>query len=127
MPPRPGLSRREREMMEIVYARGRATAAEVMESLKTPPSYSAVRATLRILEEKGHLRHENDGSRYVYVPTVSRDRARRSAVRDLLRTFFQGSPKEAVVALLDETSAELSPADREELKRLIDDARSQGR
>ena len=85
------LSRRERQIMDVVYRLGRATAAEVQEGLPDPPSYSAVRALLRVLEEKGHLRHEQDGPRNVYVPTVPRDAARSSAVRALLETFFGGS------------------------------------
>src|ERR671925_464450 len=94
------LSRRERQIMDIIYARGQATAAEVTAALPDPPSYSAVRALLRILEQKGHLRHEQDGPRYVFLPTVPRDRARRSAMRHLVRTFFDGSTEDAVAALL---------------------------
>ena len=84
------LSRRERQIMDIVYEAGQASAADVLDRLPDPPSYSAVRAMLRVLEEKGHLRHKQDGPRYVYLPTVSRDEARRSALRRLLRTFFDG-------------------------------------
>ena len=96
------LSRRERQIMDIIYARGQATAAEVTAALADPPSYSAVRALLRILEQKGHLRHQEDGPRYVFLPTVSRDRARRSALRSLVKTFFDGSPAQAAAALIDQ-------------------------
>jgi BlaI family transcriptional regulator, penicillinase repressor len=123
---RPVLSRREREIMEIVYRRGSATAADVMKDLADPPSYSAVRATMRILEEKGHLRHQVEATRYLYLPTVSPERAQRAALKDLVRTFFRGSPKAAVLALLDE-AADLPPGERTEIKRLIEDARKEGR
>lgn len=119
------LSRRERQIMDIVYARGRATAAEVASALPDPPSYSAVRALLRILEQKGHLRHETDGARYVFVPTVPRDRARRSALRNLVRTFFDGSAAQAAAALLD--SARLSDEDVKRLEHIIAKARQEGR
>ena len=89
------LSRREWQIVDVIYARGQATAAEVTAALPDPPSYSAVRALLRILEHKGHLRHQEDGPRYVFLPTVSRDRARRSALRTLVKTFFDGSPARA--------------------------------
>src|SRR5688572_7905952 len=95
------LSRRERQIMDVVYRHGRVTAAEVLAGLAEPPSYSAVRATLRLLEEKGHLRHEQDGPRYVFLPTVTRDKARRSAMQHLVRTFFNGSTEDAVAALLE--------------------------
>ena len=119
------LSRRERQIMDIVYARGQATAAEVTAALPDPPSYSAVRALLRILEQKGHLRHQQDGPRYVFLPTVSRDRARRSALRNLVRTFFDGSSAQAAAALIDQ--AQLSDADFERLTDAIDKARKEGR
>jgi predicted transcriptional regulator len=120
-----GLSRRERQIMDVIYARGRATAAEVTAALPDPPSYSAVRALLRILEQKGHLRHEEDGPRYVFLPTVSRDRARRSALRNLVRTFFDGSPAQAAAALIDQ--ADLSEADVARLAAMIEKARKEGR
>jgi predicted transcriptional regulator len=119
------LSRRERQIMDVIYARGQATAAEVTAALPDPPSYSAVRALLRILEQKGHLRHQEDGPRYVFLPTVSRDRARRSALRNLVRTFFDGSPAQAAAALLDQ--ADLSEDDMARLSELIDKARKEGR
>lgn len=121
------LGRRERQIMEAVYGRGRATALEVRDGLSDPPSYSAVRAMLRILEEKGLLKHEQDGPRYVYLPTMPRDRARRSALRHVVRTFFAGSTEQAVAALLDTPDAELSADELDRLSRLIDRARKQGR
>lgn len=111
--------------MDIIYARGQATAAEVVSALPDPPSYSAVRALLRILEEKGHLRHQAEGPRYVFLPTVSRDRARRSALRSLVKTFFDGSPAQAAAALID--SGELSDDDVARLAAAIDKARQEGR
>jgi predicted transcriptional regulator len=120
------LSRRERQIIDILYARGRATAAEVQATLPDPPSYSAVRAMLRILEEKGHIRHEQDGPRYVYLPTVARDSAKRSAMRHMLRTFFNGSAEQAISALLDDSSAKLSDAELDRLAQLIEQARRSG-
>src|SRR3954470_1199160 len=119
------LSRRERQIMDVIYRRGRATAAEVLEDLPDPPSYSAVRALLRLLEEKGHVRHEHDGPRYVYSPTVNRDRARRSALKHVVRTFFDGSATDAVAALLDGDAIDHSELDR--LSALIEQARTEGR
>lgn len=121
------LSRRERQIMDIVYAEGRATAAQVREALPDPPSYSAVRALLRILEEKGHLRHETDGNRYVYLPTVPRGTARRSALENLITTFFDGSPRDAMAALLDLGKDELSDDDLARLSDEIEKARREGR
>ncbi len=120
------LSRRERQIIDILYAQGRATAAEVQIALPDPPSYSAVRAMLRILEEKGHVRHEQDGPRYVYLPTVARDNAKRSALRHMLRTFFDGSAEQAISALLDDASTKLSDAELERLGDLIRQARRTG-
>jgi len=111
--------------MDIIYARGQATAAEVTSGLPDPPSYSAVRALLRILEEKGHLRHQLDGPRYVFLPTVSRERARRSALRSLVKTFFDGSPAEAAAALIDQ--GDLSDDDVVRLREAIENARKEGR
>ena len=119
------LSRRERQIMDVVYQRGRATAAEVLDALPDPPSYSAVRALLRVLEEKGHLRHRRDGARYVFLPTVPRETARRSALARVVRTFFGGSTEAAVAALIDQSS--LSDADLDRLRDLIDRARQEGR
>jgi predicted transcriptional regulator len=125
-PPHHELSRRERQIVDILYSQGRATAAEVQHALPDPPSYSAVRAMLRILEEKGHVRHEQDGPRYVYVPTIARDNAKRSALRHVLRTFFDGSAEQAISALLDDDASKLSEAELERLARLISDARRNG-
>jgi len=121
------LSRREREIMDVIYRSGRATAAEVLDQLPDPPTYSTVRALLRVLEEKGHLRHEEDGPRYVFVPTVPRERARASALRQLLHTFFDGSTEQAVAALLDLSATRLSDAELARLSQLIADARKEGR
>lgn len=120
------LSRRERQIMGVIYQLGRATAAEVLAELEDPPSYSAVRAHLRILEEKGHLRHEPDGPRYVFLPTLPREQARDSALRQLVQTFFEGSTSQAMAALLDATPG-ISKAELERLSRLIDKARKEGR
>src|SRR6478609_2107926 len=103
-----GMSRRERQLLDILYSRGRATAAEIQAALPDPPSYSATRALLRILEEKGHVRHESDGPRYVFLPRVSRQKARASALRHMLATFFDGSAVEAAAALVDGSAAKLS-------------------
>ena len=119
------LSRRERQIMDVVYQSGRVTAAEVLDALPDPPSYSAVRALLRVLEEKGHLRHRRDGARYVFLPTVPRETARRSALARVVRTFFGGSTEAAVAALIDQSS--LSDADLDRLQDLIDRARQEGR
>ena len=121
------LSRRERQIMDIVYERGRATAAEVMENLPDPPSYSAVRALLRLLEQKSYLIHEQDGPRYVFLPTVSREKARQSALRQMVKTFFDGSAEKAVAALLDMSGPKLSDAELDRLAQMIDEARKEGR
>jgi predicted transcriptional regulator len=120
------LSRRERQIVDILYSQGRATAAEVQAALPDPPSYSAVRAMLRILEEKGHVRHEQDGPRYVYLPTVARDNAKKSAMRHMLQTFFDGSAAQAISALLDDSSTRLSDRDLDRLARMIEQARKAG-
>ena len=122
-----GLSRRERQIMDVIYRRGRATAAEVLAELPDPPSNSAVRALLRTLEDKGHLRHVQEGPRYVFLPTVPRDRARRSALRQLVRTFFDDSAEQALAALLDLRSTDLSTDDLDRLAAMIDEARKEGR
>ena len=124
--PHTDLSRRERQIVDILYAHGRATAADVQAALPDPPSYSAVRAMLRILEEKGHVRHEQDGPRYVYVPTIGRDNAKRSALRHVLQTFFDGSAEQAISALLDDDAAKLSEKELDRLERLINQARHTG-
>ena len=121
------LSRRERQIMDVLYRRGQATASEVLDGLPDPPSYSAVRAMLRLLEEKGVVTHEEDGPRYVYRPVVARDKAQRSELRRVLRTFFDNSAEQAVAALLDLEGKDLSTAELDRLAKLIDDARQEGR
>ncbi|RYD64188.1 MAG: BlaI/MecI/CopY family transcriptional regulator [Verrucomicrobiaceae bacterium] len=113
--PDQGLSRRERQIMDVIYARGEATAADVNAALPNPPSYSAVRALLRILEEKGVLQHREDGPRYIYLPVIPREKASRSALKGVVQTFFAGSLADAVAAFVDAESEDVSP---EELKRL---------
>ncbi len=121
------LSRRERQIMDIIYQRGKATAAEVMEGLPDPPSYSAVRALLRVLEEKRHVRHKQDGPRYVFYPTVSRDRARESALKQVVGTFFEDSAEQAVATLLDMSAQDMSESDLDRLAELIEQAKKEGR
>ncbi len=121
------LSRREREIMDIVYARGPVTVHDVVKQMADPPSYSAVRAMLRLLEEKGHLVHDQDGPRYLYRPTVPREKARQSALRQLLGTFFDGSTEQAVAALLDLSASKLSDDDLDRLADLVEQARKEGR
>lgn len=121
------LSRRERQLMDIVYRLGRATAVEVREAMTDPPSYSAVRALLRILETKGHLRHEQDGARYVFLPTVPAEDARLGALDQVLDTFFQGSASEAMAALLDSSDRRLDRAELNQIARLIAEAKKEGR
>ena len=120
------LSRREREIMEIIYQRGQATAAEVMEQLHNPPGYSAVRALLRILEEKGALRHEQQGPRYVFLPTVTHEKASRSALQRMVEVFFNGSTEAVVATLLDISQTRLTPDEWERLSQLIERSREQG-
>jgi predicted transcriptional regulator len=125
---KPGnLSRRERQIMDVLYARGRATSQEVLDALPDPPSYSAVRALLRVLEDKGHVSHEQDGPRYVFAPVVARERASRSALRRVLDTFFDGSAEQAMAALLDLQSSKLDPQELDRLAKLIEKARKEGR
>lgn len=121
------LSRRERQIMEIVYELGSATGAEVRDRMPDPPSYSAVRAMLRILEDKGHLRHETDGPRYVFLPVVPREQASETALRRVVHTFFGGSAEEAVTALLDLGTDDLDAKALERLQERIDEARREGR
>ena len=121
------LSRRERQIMDVIYQKGRATAAEVMESLPDPPGYSAVRAMLKLLTEKGHLEYEQQGLRYVYMPTVAREKASQWALRHLVQTFFDGSVEQAVSTLLDISRSELSDEDLERLSRMVAQASGEGR
>jgi predicted transcriptional regulator len=121
------LSRRERQIMDIIYKLGQATAAEVLENMPDPPSYSAVRAMLRLLEEKGYLKHDTDGPRYVFVPTLNREKARKSAMQQMLHTFFDDSTEEAVATLLNMSRATLSTDELDRLSRMIEEARKKGR
>jgi predicted transcriptional regulator len=120
------LSRRERQIMDVLYQRQRASAAEIRESLASPPSYSAVRALLRILEDKGHIRHAEKDLRYVYFPTVSRRRVRRAALRHLVETFFDGSAAQTVATLLDSSTARMSESELDRISELIAKARKGG-
>ena len=117
------LSRRERQVMNIIYARGHATAAEIHEALPDPPTFSATRAVIRTLEEKGHITHQEQGLRYIYRPVVPPEKARRSAVSQLVTTFFQGSPTRLMAALLDGSAAKMSDKELDELERIIRDAK----
>ncbi|MGH7731186.1 MAG: BlaI/MecI/CopY family transcriptional regulator [Candidatus Eiseniibacteriota bacterium] len=121
------LGSRERQIMEVVYRLGRATVADVLAELENPPSYSAVRAMLRILEDKGHLRHLQEGPRYVYLPVIPGERARRSILQDVVKRLFDNSTEKAVAALIESASARMSDAELERLRRLIASARRQGR
>jgi predicted transcriptional regulator len=116
------LSRRERQIMDVLFARGSAAGSEIQAALPDPPSYSAVRAALRVLEQKGHIRHEMQGLRYVWTPRIPRENARRFAVRRLVKTFFDGSVEQAVAALLDESAIKLDPRELARLRELIDRA-----
>ena len=120
------LSRREREIMDIIYRLERGTVQDVLGNLDNPPSYSSIRATMRLLEEKGHLKHISDGPRYVYLPTRTRDKARKSALRHMLDTFFNNSIETTVATLLDMKSKELTDDELDRIQILIDDARKHG-
>jgi predicted transcriptional regulator len=121
------LSRRERQILDILYARGRGTSAEILAALPDPPSYSATRALLRILEQKGHVRHEEDGPRYVFIPCVPRQKASVVALRHVLKTFFDGSAVAAATALVDGSASKLSPEELDRLESLIERARKGGK
>jgi predicted transcriptional regulator len=123
----PNLSRRERQIMDILYRLRQASAAEVLAALPDPPGYSAVRAMLRVLEGKAHVRHLLEGNRYVYRPTLPREKASRPALTGVLETFFDGSTEKAVAALLELSPAGLSEEELDRLSRLIDQARMEGR
>jgi BlaI family penicillinase repressor len=122
-----GLSRRERQIMEILYQRGKASASEVREAMEDAPGYSAVRAMLRVLEEKGHVRHQEEGLKYVYVPVVARDKAKRSAVKHVLDTFFAGSPEQIVAALLDVSASKLTREELDRMAEMIEKAKREGK
>ncbi|HEU4629933.1 MAG TPA: BlaI/MecI/CopY family transcriptional regulator [Gemmatimonadaceae bacterium] len=121
------LSRRERQIMDLLFRQGAATAAEVRDGIPDAPSYSAVRALLRTLEEKGFVTHREDGPRYVYAPTVARDAARRSALRHLVQTFFDGSTTQAMAALMDLSDRTLSREELDRLARLVERSKEEGR
>ena len=121
------LSRRERQIMDVVYARGQVTVAEVLEDLPDPPSYSAVRAMLNKLERKQYLRHEEHGPRYVYVPTLPREEVQETALERMMHTFFDGSPSKAVAAILDMSALDLTDAEIDEMAKLIEQARGRER
>jgi predicted transcriptional regulator len=118
------LSRRERQIMDVLIARGRASVTEIQAAIPDPPGYSAVRATLRIMEEKGHIRHEQEGASYVYLPRVAPERAKRSALRHMLDTLFNGSPEQVMAALLD---SKPSPDALDRIAAMIETARRKGR
>jgi BlaI family transcriptional regulator, penicillinase repressor len=121
------LSRRERQIMDALHQHGRASAAEVQAALPDAPSYSTVRALLRILEDKGHIRHRREGARYVYLPRASRQTARRSALKRVVSTFFQGSVTQAMAALLETADTRLSDSELRALQEMFDQARKEGR
>jgi BlaI family transcriptional regulator, penicillinase repressor len=125
MPAATNLSRRERQIMDILYRLGSATAAEIRANLPEAPTYSTVRALLRILEEKGHLKHHYDGPRYVFTPVVSRPAAQKSALRQMVRTFFDGSATQAVAALLDMSARELTDEELDKLGKMVEQAKGE--
>jgi len=122
-----GLSRRERQILEILIERGKASATEVRAAMPDAPSYSAVRTLLRVLEEKGHVKHRTEGLRYVYLPTIGREKAKRSAIKHMLKTYFNGSPEQIVAALLDLSSTELTPAELDRMAQMIENAKREGK
>ena len=121
------MSRRERQIMDILYSRGKSSASEVRSAMADAPSYSAVRAMLRVLEEKGHVRHLEEGLKYVYLPTVAHDKAKRSAVKHLVNTFFKESPEQVVAALLDVSATRLTSAELDRMAEMIEQARKEGK
>ena len=121
------LSRRERQIMDILYQRGKASASEVREAMEAAPGYSAVRAMLRVLEEKGHVKHQAEGLKYVYVPVVARDKAKRSAVKHVMETFFNGSAEQIVAALLDVSSTRLTREELDRMSLMIEAAKKEGK
>ena len=121
------LSRRERQIMDILYQRGKASASEVREAMEAAPGYSAVRAMLRVLEEKGHVKHQAEGLKYVYVPVVARDKAKRSAVKHVMETFFNGSAEQIVAALLDVSSTRLTREELDRMSEMIEQAKQEGK
>ena len=122
-----GLSRRERQIMDFLFQRGKASVGEVMDGIPNPPGYSAVRATLRTLEQKGRVSHEEDGRAYIYRPTLRRDAARKSALTHVVKTFFDNSAEQALAALLELKGPRLSDAELERVSRLVENAKKEGR
>ena len=122
-----GLSRRERQNMDILYRSGKASASDVLNAMPDPPSYSAVRAMLRVLEEKGHVKHQEEGLKYVYAPVVARDKAKRSAVKHVMETFFNGSAEQIVAALLDVSSTRLTRDELDRMAEMIEKAKKEGK
>ena len=122
-----GLSRRERQIMEILYQRGKGSASDVREAMADAPTYSTVRALLRVLEEKGHVEHQNEGLKYVYLPLVKRDKAKRSAVKHLVDTFFRDAPEQVVAALLDISAKRLTNEELDRMAAMIEKAKREGR
>jgi predicted transcriptional regulator len=122
-----GLSRRERQIMDFLFQRGKASVGEVLDGIPDPPGYSAVRATLRTLEQKGRVSHEEDGRAYIYRPTLRRDAARKSALTHVVKTFFDNSAEQALAALLELKGTRLSEAELERVSRLVENAKKEGR
>ena len=122
-----GLSRRERQILEILYQRGKASASEVLDAMEDAPSNSAVRTLLRVLEEKGHVKRRAEGLKYVYTPTVAPEKAQRKAVKHLLDTYFDGSPEQIVAALLDVSSRELTREELDRMTAMIEKAKREGK
>ena len=122
-----GFSRREREIMDALYKLGKASAAQILDEIADPPTYTAIRTQLTILEKKGHVRHASDGTRYIYEPAVGREQMGRRAIDQLLKTFFDNSVEQAVAALLTRKDADISREDLERLSRLIEKAKKEGR
>jgi BlaI family penicillinase repressor len=122
-----GLSRRERQIMDILYRAGKASGSDVLNAMPDPPSYSAVRAMLRVLEEKGHVKHQEEGLKYVYAPVVARDKAKRSAVKHVMETFFNGSAEQIVAALLDVSSTRLTRDELDRMAEMIEKAKKEGK
>jgi len=122
-----GLSRRERQILEILIERGKASASEVRSAMTDAPSYSAVRTLLKVLEDKGHVRHRAEGLRYVYLPTIGRERAKKNAVKHLMKTYFNGSAEQIVAALLDVSSTQLTREELNRMAQMIEKAKQEGK
>src|ERR1700722_2633249 len=122
-----GMSRRERQILDILYQRGKASASEVLDAMDDAPSNSAVRTLLRVLEEKGHVKRKAEGLKYVYTPAIARDKAKRTAVKHLLDTYFNGSPEQIVAALLDVSSTQLTRQELDRMAEMIEKAKREGK